>query len=99
MLIINGSGEIANYTLSIMGWFSIAFPAKMYTCRTITSHSLEACKAAGVLMVSSCTLQLVCFASFRFLEEYKIRWTIHGTNTHIELNLVAWSVFLHRWPI
>ena len=42
---------------------------------------------------------MVCFASFRFLEEYKIRWTIHGTNTRIELNSVAWSVVHHRWPI
>ena len=39
---------------------------------------------------------MVCFASFRFLEEYKIRWTIHGPNTRIELNSVAWSVVHHR---
>ena len=58
----------------------------------------------GVLMVhGSCTFSvaciMVCFASFRFLEEYKIRWRIYGTNTRIELNSVAWSVVHHRWPI
>ena len=29
MAIINGSGQIVNYALSIMGWFSIIFPAKI----------------------------------------------------------------------
>ena len=38
---INGSGQIVNYALSIMGWFSIIFPAKLVTCSTITFHTLE----------------------------------------------------------
>ena len=31
MAIINGSGQIVNYALNIMGWFSIILPAKMVT--------------------------------------------------------------------